>query len=207
MGRALDLVGQTFGRLTVKRPIGRDNNGNIVWSCDCTCGKNTDVRATCLVNGYTESCGCLNDEARIKHNCVCCGYPILERDHQLALCTTCYALHTKHQDMHSRCYRSNHPAAKYYHDKGIEVHPDWHRDNPDGFKNFYNWAITAGYKHDPSKSPQAIHRKDSELDYTENNCELLAHDKHAIIHRAERQEKKQMRAMIEEQVAAAFRCK
>lgn len=38
--------------------------------------------------------------------------------------------------MHLRCYYEPHMAYKHYGGRGIEVCWRWHRDNPDGWKNF-----------------------------------------------------------------------
>ena len=62
---ALDLVGQTFNRLTV---IAKDRieNGIVYWKCRCTCG-NEVVRTTgALRSGGVQSCGCLLDDIQNK---------------------------------------------------------------------------------------------------------------------------------------------
>jgi len=59
---ALDLSGQTFGRLTVMSRSGRSRGRQAVWLCSCTCGAETHVRATQLRKGKTKSCGCLKAE-------------------------------------------------------------------------------------------------------------------------------------------------
>jgi len=56
-----DLTGQKFGRLTV---IERAENkkGKVYWLCKCECGKMTEVMSSSLINGSTNSCGCLLKE-------------------------------------------------------------------------------------------------------------------------------------------------
>lgn len=63
MGRRLELVGRIFGRWTVidKGDMGR--NGQIFWTCRCSCGTERMVLARLLRNGGSSSCGC----NRIKH--------------------------------------------------------------------------------------------------------------------------------------------
>lgn len=60
VGRAKDLRGQKFGKLTVLyRVKGSPNNHNPYWRCQCECGKITDVDASHLRRGNIRSCGCL----------------------------------------------------------------------------------------------------------------------------------------------------
>lgn len=62
---ALDLVGQTFNRLTV---VAKDKiiNGIVYWKCKCSCG-NEVIRTTgALRSGGVQSCGCLVDDIQSK---------------------------------------------------------------------------------------------------------------------------------------------
>lgn len=65
----LDILGQTFGRLTVKSRDGTDNFGRSTWGCVCSCGEEVTVVGSRLTSGNTKSCGCLVSEGkwRIKH--------------------------------------------------------------------------------------------------------------------------------------------
>lgn len=54
-----DLVGQTFGYLTVIKDTGKRENRNVIWLCQCKCGNETEVLTTNLQNGSTKSCGCI----------------------------------------------------------------------------------------------------------------------------------------------------
>jgi len=57
--RALDLMGERFGRLEVVRQSESRKGGSILWECLCECGTTCLVRSSCLTrpNG-TKSCGC-----------------------------------------------------------------------------------------------------------------------------------------------------
>ena len=58
---AKDLIGQTFGLLTVtsRAPNYISKTGQeAVWHCRCECGNELDVRAGQLRSGHTKSCGC-----------------------------------------------------------------------------------------------------------------------------------------------------
>lgn len=57
IGRAKDLRGQKFGRLTViKRAPNKGKRP--AWECQCDCGNSVIVRANHLTSGLTKSCGC-----------------------------------------------------------------------------------------------------------------------------------------------------
>ena len=57
------LVGQRFGKLTVKSRTDKRINGSIVWHCQCDCGNYKDVPTHLLQNNHTQSCGCLIHKA------------------------------------------------------------------------------------------------------------------------------------------------
>ena len=57
-----DLTGKHFGRLTALYKVGTDSNGHLIWKCHCDCGNDRNVSATNLVQGYTQSCGCMHSE-------------------------------------------------------------------------------------------------------------------------------------------------
>lgn len=64
MGKALDLLGQRFGRLAVVERAGRNKAGKICWKCRCDCGNFTTVATSLLRSGSVSSCGCLAKENR-----------------------------------------------------------------------------------------------------------------------------------------------
>jgi hypothetical protein len=59
MGRkALDLVGQWFGRLEVLERAGSYRNTHAMWRCRCRCGVEVVVVGKNIRSGNTQSCGC-----------------------------------------------------------------------------------------------------------------------------------------------------
>lgn len=60
--RAADMAGQVFDRLTAIYYGGKDNQNNVMWVCECQCGKETIVRGFSLRDGSVRSCGCLQNE-------------------------------------------------------------------------------------------------------------------------------------------------
>lgn len=71
MGKARDLTGNKFGRLSVIEFVGqrrtKGGESKRTWLCQCECGKKTTVDTGNLVKGSTTSCGCAAIECRTKH--------------------------------------------------------------------------------------------------------------------------------------------
>jgi hypothetical protein len=64
MSTAENLQGQVFGYLLPEHRVSRPGGikSGTFWQCKCLrCGRTTVVRANCLKNGMTKSCGCLYD--------------------------------------------------------------------------------------------------------------------------------------------------
>ncbi len=59
--RLIDLMGKTFGRLTVVRRV-ENQKGQTRWLCECSCGNTKEVAGGNLRDGRTQSCGCLAKE-------------------------------------------------------------------------------------------------------------------------------------------------
>jgi len=68
-GKFKDLTGKTFERLTVIKRIGSNKHRESIWLCKCSCKLENEVIVTSsnLRSGNTKSCGCLNQESRIKN--------------------------------------------------------------------------------------------------------------------------------------------
>lgn len=55
-----DLVGQTFGHLTVVERFSPIGGKKVFWKCVCSCGHTCVVSGSNLKTGNTTSCGCMN---------------------------------------------------------------------------------------------------------------------------------------------------
>lgn len=68
MGTFKNLSNKQFGRLTVLRENGRNNQGKIMWLCRCECGKLKTIYGYSLTRPHksTKSCGCLQRETASK---------------------------------------------------------------------------------------------------------------------------------------------
>lgn len=64
MAKPQNLLGQTFGRLTVleKDIEASKKHGRAYWLCQCSCGKQKTIAGLSLIRGATQSCGCLRNE-------------------------------------------------------------------------------------------------------------------------------------------------
>lgn len=112
--RAVDRIGQCFGRLTVLRLAGRDARSNAILTCICACGTTTEVLCCSLVSGDVQSCGCLQEEVRVKHG--------MHRTPE----------YNTWKGMIQRCTNDKHPAYTRYGGCGVSVCPRWLK-----FENFY----------------------------------------------------------------------
>lgn len=66
VGRAKDIRGQKFGKLTVidrvEKPSYLKSDKGTYWLCNCECSNSSIVYTNSLKSGATESCGCLRSE-------------------------------------------------------------------------------------------------------------------------------------------------
>ena len=106
MGKALDLTGQQFGRLTVDEFAGTigdtRSSRKRYWYCTCECGNETLVTTGDLNSGRTKSCGCLSKEAASERKLVHGG--CLNRRQQGKS-----AEFTAWENMRNRCSQDDYP--------------------------------------------------------------------------------------------------
>lgn len=58
-GNVKNLIGQKFGRLMVIQQSKERRERHVVWICKCDCGNICNVCSKQLLNGDTQSCGCI----------------------------------------------------------------------------------------------------------------------------------------------------
>ena len=151
MPKKIDLTGQPFGRLIVIREAGRAKDGKVLWLCKCDCGREKVVRGSCLTrrNKPTVSCGCWNEEKKIKHGC----WHKTWYDTYLAMMERC-----GHRTGASEYALNN------YRDRGITVCELW-RNSPQAFGD---WLLAHGWR----KGLQ-IDRIDNSQGYSPENCRVV----------------------------------
>lgn len=119
--KLIDRTGQVFGRLLVVKRSTRKIAKSTVWECICECGSVTHIPAENLSGGRTRSCGCFNQECRLKR--------IEVTKHGMADSPE----YNSWQCMKIRCLYPNHEHWKYYGGRGIKVCDRWLAS----FRDFY----------------------------------------------------------------------
>lgn len=142
-----NLIGNTYGRLTVISRAESTKRGQSMWNCKCDCGQTVTVRSDHLKGGVTKSCGCYQKE--------------WARESATAHGSTGTRLYGIWLNMRNRC---NNPLVGCYSDyggRGITVCPEWR----DSFETFRDWALANGYQDNLT-----IERKDTNGNYCPENC-------------------------------------
>jgi hypothetical protein len=143
-----DLTGQKFGKLTVtKLHDTRTPSGKVLWECVCDCGNTTTVLSFELVNGGTQSCGCLKIGRLIHGMSLSIEYKIW-------------------QGMKDRCYNPNSKDYHNYGARGIVVCDRW----LNSFEAFYK---DMG---DRPHANLTLDRIDTNGNYEPSNCRWVTRD-------------------------------
>ena len=151
--KSQDLTGLPFGYYTAIRQDGCNSKGVPYWLCRCRCGNEKRVRVDHLLDGHTQSCGCLHREKLVTrlttHGC----------KHESWYNT--YAL------MMTRCGHwegASERDLRKYRDRGIAVCEEW-RNSP---RAFGDWLIAHGWQ----KGLQ-IDRIGNNKGYSPENCRVV----------------------------------
>jgi hypothetical protein len=151
----LELEGQRFGRLVVKRLDGFRKR-YFWWHCLCDCGNTKSVRGSRLVSGTTRSCGCLQKELTSKRAKEAGGkYSLIHGATSHGRWTPEYV---SWYAMRQRVNNPNHEHFKYYGGRGIRICKRWEK--------FENFLADMG----PRPKGYTLERKRNNGNYTPSNC-------------------------------------
>lgn len=140
-----NLVGETFGHLTVLKLNNQHHLGNS-WLCKCDCG-NEIILGTCHLvetrnRRANKSCGCKNKKQNRK-----------SKEHP--------RLYNIWKGMIYRCYKPTKSGYERYGGKGVTVCDEW----INSFENFLEWSLVNGYS-----DVLTIDRIESTNPYGPSNC-------------------------------------
>lgn len=109
-------VGQRFGRLDV---IGFAETSHTrphrYIICKCDCGTTKEIRKSSLIDGFSNSCGCLSKELKAERT----------KTHGLSM----HPLYSVWYGMIKRCYNQKSKDYKHYGGRGIIVEDEWRYDS------------------------------------------------------------------------------
>jgi DNA-binding CsgD family transcriptional regulator len=154
-GKAIDITGQTFGRLTAIEPAGQNASRGVMWRCQCDCGSEAVVAGSSLRNGHTRSCGCLHDELAVVKMA---KLGASSRTHGQS-----HERRSTYATWQSMLQRTRDPERIYYAARGITVCDRWEPKRGGSFENF---LADMGERPDG----MSIDRIDSAGNYTPDNC-------------------------------------
>lgn len=148
-----------FGKLTVIRRADSslDGNHSPIWECSCECGNIVYIKSANLMNGNTNSCGCIKKIAAqkrakqyITHGSTATNASDISR-----------RLYSIWIDIKRRCNNKQYKDYPHYGGRGIKVCDEWLCN----FEKFKIWSLSNGYSNELS-----IDRIDVNGNYEPNNC-------------------------------------
>lgn len=116
--KPVDIMGQTFGQLTVLAYVGIERH-LARWHCRCNCGSEGVYAGKYLRNGETQSCGCQRAENARRMGAVS------RPRHGNCKSGVVSLTYTSWDSMIQRCTNPKNDRWEYYGGRGIEVCQRW----------------------------------------------------------------------------------
>ena len=145
MSKRLDLIGQSYGRLTVQALSHINKQHRTYWKCVCSCGAVAIARGAHLLNGNIRSCGCFAKECTVARSTT----------HGMTHMPT----YSTWRNMINRCHNPNNPRYADYGGRGITVCRRW-RHSPRTF------LADMGIR----PKSKSLDRIDNDAGYCPSNC-------------------------------------
>lgn len=151
MGKFINEVGNTYGRLTVLEQgpsVKYSNKPVVMWVCKCVCGSIRVTSGGSLRYGSTRSCGCLSADTAVR----------VHTKHGHSRRSNSSKTYHTWESMLSRCTCKTDPRYTTYGGIGIDVCDKWRK-----FENFLE---------DMGEKPEGLtlDRVDNNLGYSKENC-------------------------------------
>jgi len=144
--KAIDVVGQRFGKLVARCVTNQKNIRE--WVCKCDCGEWIATTAGALRAGRVQSCGCLVRETNQK----------LHQHHGHCTTTRISPTYRSWQSMRVRCSNPKSASYKNYGGRGIKVCERW--------QSFGNFLADMGER----PTGLTLERINNEVGYEPHNC-------------------------------------
>lgn len=156
-----NLLGKTFGNLTVISLDPKIHKNHRLWLCKCICGGEILKTGQHLV-GYKNN-GCKQCHGRrMSENSTTHGFA--------AKRGTLRRLYQTYTDMKKRCTNPKNKSYSNYGGKGISLYKPW----SDDYSIFRDWAIANGYADNLT-----LERKNANGHYEPRNCEWITRSENA----------------------------
>lgn len=147
-----DLIGTSYGRLTIMEDLGVHNKNRKVL-CNCECGNTCEVFVCNLKKGNTTSCGCLLKTLQKTK------WEDIYKERGFTAKNQATPEYLAWRNMNSRCYNEKDISYKNYGGKGVVVCEEWR----DSFEQFLQ---DVGHKPEPFYS---LDRTDVNVGYIKGN--------------------------------------